>query len=197
MVANTRSVNKPVESVEKEFNYKILKPIEYLNQIGEPEGMLEVGSIQTVPESIGKKWVKEGSAEKIVESKKKSILKNTSGMEVPEGDYFYKATENGGVAPSSFTKMCGMPVDREDLVEIFDNIFNPGDNILFYKSINKEVYLIIIPLKYSTSVGPTHESVDGDFQKHAISFIGEGSVNEDTLKMKLKRILGFIDFDKR
>lgn len=127
----------------------------------------------------------------------KSILKNSEGQEVPEKDYFYKATEKGGVAPVSFTKMCGYPVDREDLVEIFDKVFKPADNFLFYKSGDKEVYLVIVPLKFSTSVGNTHESVDGDFQKHAISFIGEGSVNADTLKMKLKRILGFVDFDKR
>lgn len=197
MAGKNQSVNKPGEEVSKLAKYKVLKPIEYTNEIGESEGMLEVGSIQEVPEVIGKKWVKDGDAEKVVESKIKSILKNTFGEEVPEGDYFYKATEKGGVAPVSFTKMCGVPVDREDLVEIFNNIFNPKDNILFYKSINKEVYLIIVPLRYSTSVGPTHESVDGDFQKHAISFIGEGSVNEDTLKMKLKRIIGFIDYDKR
>lgn len=93
--------------------------------------------------------------------------------------------------------MCGHPVEREDLVEIFDKIFKPSDNFLFYKSDNKEVYLVIVPLRYSKSVGEGHESVDGDFQKHAISFIGEGSVNSETLKSKLKRVLGFVDFDKR
>jgi hypothetical protein len=133
----------------------------------------------------------------VIKAKAKSILKNTAGEEVQERDYFYATGGKVGGAPSTFTKMCGYPVDREDLLEVFNKIFKPADNFLFYKSGNKEVYLVIVPLKYSTSVGDTHESVDGDFQKHAISFIGEGSVNLETLKMKLNRILGFVDFDKR
>ncbi len=154
-------------------------------------------TVKTVDKPVDevKKVVK--PTEEVKKVVKKSILKNTAGEEVPESEYFYKATKDGGVAPDTFTKMCGYPVDREDLVTVFDSIFKPSDNFLFYKSGNKEVYLIIVPLKFSTSVGSTHESVDGDFQKHAISFIGEGSVNIDTLKMKLKRILGFVDFDKR
>lgn len=128
---------------------------------------------------------------------KKSVLKNTAGNEVPEKDYFYAKDGKEGSAPISFTKMCGYRVDREDLLAVFDKIFKPEDNFLFYKSGNKEVYLVIVPLKFSTSVGDTHESVDGDFQKHAISFIGEGSVNLETLKLKLNRVLGFVDFDKR
>lgn len=127
----------------------------------------------------------------------KTIIYNTAGEEVDEKDYFYATKGKVGAAPSLFTKMCGYRVDREDLLEVFNKIFKPEDNFLFYKSGNKEVYLIIVPLKFSTSVGDTHESVDGDFQKHAISFIGEGSVNIDTLKMKLTRVLGFVDFDKR
>jgi len=124
---------------------------------------------------------------KKVASKQVVILKNTSGEDMDVNDYFYN-----GVVPPSFNAICGKPVDREDLVEIFNKIFDPKYNFLFYKTIDKEVYIIIIPLKYSLSVGKDNESLDGDFQKHAISFITEGSVNGDTLKTKLRRILGFV-----
>ena len=89
---------------------------------------------------------------------------------------------------------CGKPVDREDLLEVFNKIFRPEDNVLFYKSIDKEVYLIIVPIKYSTTIGEFNNSSEGDFQKHAISFLTEGSVNIDTLKMKLRRIIPFCKF---
>ena len=129
----------------------------------------------------------------VIEKKvKKTILKNTSGKEVPEADYFF-----GGKAPSSFDKYCGKPVDREDLVAVFNKVFKPEDNFLFYKEVDKEVYLIIVPIKYSTTVGVEQNSLDGDFQKHAISFINEGSVNLDTLKQKLSRIPKFCKFSDR
>lgn len=117
----------------------------------------------------------------------KVVLKNTLGKDVPEEDYFF-----GGKIPSGFFGTCGKPVDREDLVEVFNKIFNPEDNFLFYKAADKEVYLIIVPIKCSTTIGESNNSVDGDFQKHAISFLTEGSVNLDTLKLKLRRILPFV-----
>jgi hypothetical protein len=123
---------------------------------------------------------------------KKTIIKNTAGKEVPEADYFF-----GGKAPASFEKYCGKPVDREDLVAVFNKVFKPEDNFLFYKEVDKEVYLIITPIKHSTTIGEDHNSLDGDFQKHAISFINEGSVNLDTLKMKLSRIPKFCKFTDR
>ena len=124
------------------------------------------------------------------------ILKNTQGVDMKEEDYFYG--ENGkGKAYPTFNKVCGLPVEREDLLEVFNKVFNPKDNILFYKTTNKEVYLIIVPLKYSKTVGKSNESIDGDAQKHAISFISEGSVNTTTLKSKLERIIPFIDFNDR
>lgn len=125
------------------------------------------------------------------------ILKNTLGKDVKPEDYFYAEVGSKSVVPSSFNEVCGQPVEREDLVELFNNIFDVKDNVLFYKTVDKEVYIIIIPLKYSTTVGRMHESVNGDFQKHAISFVAEGSVNNDSLKMKLKRILPFVDFTKK
>jgi hypothetical protein len=123
---------------------------------------------------------------------KKSILKNTLGKEVPEADYFFK-----GVVPSSFAKTCGKPVDRKELVDVFNKTFKPSDNFLFYKVADKEVYLIIVPIKYSTTIGEEQNSLEGDFQKHAISFLNEGSVNLDTLKMKLGKISKFCKFDDR
>lgn len=129
---------------------------------------------------------------------KKTILKNTSGKEVCECEYFF--SEKGpkeGKAQAGFEKICGKPVDREDLIGVFNKIFKPEDNILFYKQADKEVYLIIVPLKYSTSIGGHNGSIEGDFQKHAISFLNEGSVNLDTLKMKLNRIVPFVRYTDR
>jgi hypothetical protein len=120
------------------------------------------------------------------------ILINTSGREVPQEDYFFK-----GTAPSGFIGTCGKPVDREDLLSVFDKVFKPSDNFLFYKALDKEVYIIIPPIKYSTTIGEENNSLEGDFQKHAISFINEGSVNLDTLRMKLDRILKFCKFGDR
>jgi hypothetical protein len=125
-------------------------------------------------------------------AKKKSILKNTSGLEVPEIDYFYK-----GVVPTGFEGTCGKPVDREDLIEIFHKVFNPKDNILFYKQLDREVYLVIIPIKFSDIVGEDNDSVDGSFQKHAISFLNEGSVNVATMRQKLDRIKKFVNYRDR
>lgn len=119
-------------------------------------------------------------------AKKVVIIKNVSGKEMDAEDYFFN-----GKAPSTFNDVCGLPVEREDLVSVFNKVFNVKDNYLFYKTIDKEVYIIIVPLKNSTTVGAHNDSIDGDFQKHAISFISEGSVNPDTLKLKLKRILAF------
>jgi hypothetical protein len=127
--------------------------------------------------------------EKVV---KKIVLKNSLGKDVKEEDYFF-----GGSAPTSFEGTCGKPVDREDLLDVFNKVFKPEDSFLFYKSRDKEVYLVIVPIKYSTTIGEFNNSLEGDFQKHAISFLNEGSVNLDTLKLKLKRILPFCKFTDR
>lgn len=132
-----------------------------------------------------------------VVTRKKAILKNVEGKDMKEEDYFFKKTEKGGKAPDYFNKVCGLPVDREDLLEVFNKVFDKKDNILFYKTTNKEVYVVIVPLKYSTTVVDSNDSIDGDFQKHALSFIKEGSVNTDTMKLKLKRIVPFIKFSDR
>jgi len=126
------------------------------------------------------------------EAAKKITLRTVSGKEVPLSDYFFK-----GTVPPGFINTCGKPVDREDLLDVFNKVFKPEDNFLFYKVVDKEVYLIIVPIKYSTIIGEENNSLEGDFQKHAISFLNEGSVNPDTLKSKLGRILKFCKFDGR
>lgn len=120
------------------------------------------------------------------------ILKNTAGKDMKEEDYFF-----GGVAPKTFNIVCGLPVVREDLIEVFHKVFKESENFLFYKSPIKEVYIIVIPLKNATTVGAENDSPEGDFQKHSISFLSEGSVNLDTLKAKLQRILTFVKFTDR
>lgn len=130
---------------------------------------------------------------KPLEAKVKSvIIKNTQGKEMSVDDYFFK-----GVLPSGFEGTCGKPVEREDLLDVFNKVFRPTDNILFYKQVDKEVYLVIVPIKYSVSVGDFNDSMDGDFQKHAISFLTEGSVNLETLRQKLERIVKFIKYTDR
>lgn len=119
------------------------------------------------------------------------VLKNVFGDDIDEADYFY-AKDGKGKAPSYFNKICGYPVDREELLVVFNRIFKPEHGFLFYKARDKEVYLVIIPLKHAHTVGGSNESLDGDFQKHAMSFIGEGSVNADTLKMKLERVFSTV-----
>jgi hypothetical protein len=145
------------------------------------------GEVGVPAEVIGEAPVTE---KKVAE--KKTIFKTPSGKEVSEADYFF-----GGKAPISFEKYCGKPVEREDLVAIFNKVFNPKDNFLFYKEVDKEVYLIIVPIKYSTTIGEEQNSLAGDFQKHAISFLNEGSVNLETLRMKLDRIPKFCKFTDR
>lgn len=130
------------------------------------------------------------------------ILKNVFGDDMDEKDYFHpniptkEMIEKGIIkttyAPIYFNKEVGFPVDREDLIEVFNKIFNPDDNFLFYKVQDREMYIVIIPLKFASVVGTSHDSLGGDFQKHAISFIGEGSVNLDTLKTKLQKIATFV-----
>lgn len=133
-------------------------------------------------------------AEAVEKAKPAFTLKNTAGKDMKSEDYFYATTPAGYKPTANMKNVIGTPVTREDLVDMFDQIFDPKHGILFYKKIDTEVYIVIIPLAKSTSVGRTHESVDGDFQKHAISVIADGSVNMDSFKMKLKRILPFVKF---
>jgi len=128
---------------------------------------------------------------KVVKKEKKIILKNTRDEDVSQKDYFY-SKDGKDTAHEKFNLMCGLPVDREELLTVFDKIFKPEDNFLFYKVKDKEVYIVIVPLKYASTVGDSNESMEGDFQKHAISFIAEGSVSVDSMKMKLQKVANTI-----
>ncbi|MES2408754.1 MAG: hypothetical protein V4509_00455 [Patescibacteria group bacterium] len=147
---------------------------------------------------------KKAALKSIVATKKdtsKYVLKNVLGEDMDEKDYFYSDNSpeektQGSLVPSYFNKICGFPVEREDLLEVFSKIFHPADNILFYKSQKTEVYTVIVPLKFS-EVGVEEDAISGQFQRHAISFINEGSANLDTLKMKLKRVAASIRYSDR
>ena len=136
--------------------------------------------------------IKDEAVNAVKNPKVEIVLKNTRGEDVPSNDYFYK-----GIVPAGFAGTCGRPVDREDLIEVFHKVFKPSDNILFYKQLDREVYIIMVPLRYATEVGDSEDSLDGDFQKHAISFLNEGSVNIDTMKQKLEKINNFVNYSDR
>lgn len=139
------------------------------------------------------KTADEKTAEVIV---KKPVLKNSRGQEVPVDNYFFAPEGTPAIAPAFFNKSCGLPVDREDLIEIFDKIFKPQDDFVFLKSMNKEVYGVLIPLKY-TSISNKEDSVLGDFQYHAISFVLDGSVNYKKLSDKLKQISTHVAYENK
>lgn len=133
--------------------------------------------------------------------KNKVILKNVFGEDVDQAYYFFpgelrisedkKGPYTTQTAPSYFNRTFGMPItveDRPDLIEVFHQVFKPEKGFLFYKARDRELYLIIVPLKYAKTISRQNDSQPGDFQKHAISFITEGSVNLDSLRMKLTRI---------
>jgi len=140
----------------------------------------------------------------IADAKKKSeknalVLRDVDGDDVDQAEYFFARTEEEVIdkithkvstrtAPTYFNAICGLPVEREELLEAFKLHFPTRKGFLFYKLRDKEVYLVIVPLKYATTISKSNESRPGDFQRHALSFIGEGSVNVDSLKIKLNRI---------
>lgn len=148
------------------------------------------------------KKIQEEAERKAAEEAKKNrlILQDVDGHDVDQADYFFPRIEaeklpDGQIlepttqtAPVYFNKTCGYPVDRDELIEVFLQFFPRKKGFLFYKQRDKEVYLVIVPLKYATTISRSNESRPGDFQRHALSFIGEGSVNIESLKLKLSRI---------
>lgn len=157
---------------------------------------------QQIAQDKKEKEIKEESERKAALDAKKNklILQDVDGDEVDQSDYFHPRLEeeklpNGKVlkptdqtAPEYFNKTCGYPVDREDLIEAFVQFFPRRKGFLFYRKRDQEVYIIIVPLKYATTIKRSNESRPGDYQKHVMSFLSEGSVNIDSLKLKLKRI---------
>ena len=171
------------------------KKVEELKAKAEAKKVADAKKAEAKKEADAKK----AEAKKIADAEakkdaevKKVVLINALGKEVPCEDYFYK-----GIVPPGFEGTCGKAVDREDLLDLFHKVFKPSDNILFYRQLDKEVYIVIIPIKYSTSIGDFNDSIDGDFQKHAISFLSEGSVNLDTMRKKLERINKFVNYSDR
>ncbi len=146
---------------------------------------------------------------KLAESKKSPVvLKDIDGNEVDQADYFWPRTKEEKLpdgktlpvtdqtAPAVFNKQCGLPVDREELIEVFKLIFPKSKKFLFYKVRDKELYLVIVPLTYARTVTSSNEARPGDFQKHGISFITEGSVNIDSLKSKLTKVANHASISK-
>jgi len=157
-------------------------------QLDDLIAVAEAKKIQDVEE----KKIEDEAAKKASSEAKKTqiVLKDVEGNDVDQADYFYSdsETKSKNIAPSYFNKTDGVPVEREDLIEVFNNVFSKNKKFLFYRCIDKEVYLIIVPLKYATTIGKSNESLHGSYQRHALSFIGEGSVNIDSLKMKLAKV---------
>lgn len=154
------------------------------------DDFFEDGEIKTSNSSPVTPGVKVTSTPK-EKAKKKIVIKNPAGEEVSQKDYFY-SSKGEDSAPTWFEKVCGKPVDREDMITVFNKVFRPSDGMLFYKAPNKEVYIVIVPLKHSQIIGLEQDSVEGDCEKHAMSFINEGSVNLDTLRLKLNKIASTI-----
>lgn len=119
------------------------------------------------------------------------VFKDNEGNTADPSDYFFPFIGEDGsnetVCPPYFNDMCGSPVDREDLLEIFWSIFDKKDGYLLYKMVDREVYVVIVPIHLSV-VNVEEGAMPGDFQKHAMSFILEGSVNPTLFKSKLKQI---------
>jgi|GEM_PF-2402483 len=172
------------------------------------DGLIEAEEVKIKAEKEEDK-IKKAEEKKAADAalKTKLILKDVDGDDVDQADYFYprKADEKidgkefkktSETAPAWFNRTCGYPVEREELLEVFNQQFSKKKGFLFYKQRDSEVYLVIVPLKYATTISGSNESQPGDYQRHAMSFISEGSVNIDSLKMKLKRIANHSSISK-
>lgn len=160
------------------------------------EAKQEIAGQQKEEERIRKQNEKQAADDA---KKTQVILQDIDGDDVEQAEYFWPRLEKEKVgdkefpvtdqtAPSYFNKICGFPVDHDELKEVFLQYFPRAKGFLFYKARDREVYLVIVPLKYATTISRSNESRPGDFQRHAISFIQEGSVNVESLKLKLARV---------
>ena len=154
-----------------------------------PKVTKEKGTKATTEKKVAAKKVVTTTTPTPVSVKKEKELKiyDTSGNEMDPVDYFFTPEGEETIVPPYFTQMCGDPVDREDLVKEFDKVFDGEHKFLFYKVRNKEIYVIIVPLKLSI-INHEEDALSGEFQKHAISFIYEGGVNMDSFKRKIKQV---------
>ena len=139
--------------------------------------------------------VKETTPKK--ESKKVLSFVASSGALVPFGNYTYTAHGAEAVEPAPHViKKMGTPVEEDDLLDTFHKVFAAKHEFLFYKEGRKEVYTVIVPLTHVTELGAEEDSVTGECQVHAMSFIMEGSIDADTLTSKLKRIAKNLNYTK-
>jgi len=125
-------------------------------------------------------------------------LFDTLGNQVDIRNYFYVPEGDEDIQiPPYFTKVYGKPVDtdREDVIGVFHKIFRKEDGFLLYKAVDKELYSVIVPIKFS-SLSPQNGSVNGETQVHAMSFISEGGVNPDSLEVVLNKIARNIAYKK-
>jgi len=124
---------------------------------------------------------------KKVKKLKPFSFKDNDGEDADPSLYFFSPEGEETVCPPYFNNMCGKPVDREDLLEEFFKVFDKDDGYLLYKLEDREVYVVIVPIHLSV-VNREEDALPGDFQKHSMSFILEGSVNPTLFKNKLKLI---------
>jgi hypothetical protein len=115
----------------------------------------------------------------------------------PLEDYFF--TEDGA-SPYNFVskqrmKQFGYPVTSDTLLSIFNDKFKPEDGFLLYKEELQDVYIIVVPKKF-TKMSRVNGNVSGDIQIHALSFMGLGSVNIELFKSGLDNIAKNIGYTK-
>lgn len=115
----------------------------------------------------------------------------------PLEDYFF--TESGQ-SPYDFVskqrmKQFGYPVTSDTLLSIFNDKFKPEDGFLLYKEELQDVYIIVVPKKF-TKMSRVNGNVTGDIQIHALSFMGLGSVNIELFKSGLDKIAKNIGYTK-
>ncbi len=169
------------------------------------------GEVETVKVEPKEKTVKVEPKEKTVKVETQGLhitdykvvpqkLKNINGEEVDVKDYFYANGEEESIAPNFFNKALGYPITyeeegREDMIETFSTYFRPGDNFILLKQREKEVYSVLVPLKFAKDIGVHEDSILGDFQIHSMSFVQEGGFNLESFKSKLsliKKNLGYV-----
>ncbi len=129
------------------------------------------------------------------EAKTDFIFQTPDGTDVDPGNYVFPNEEGEVVVSPFFHKVYGYPVDREELIEVFFEVFAPKDEVLFYKKKQNETYTVIIPLA-KASISLKTGAQGGDVQVHSMSFITEGSVNSQTLSLKLAAIAKALKYTK-
>lgn len=131
----------------------------------------------------------------------KQDIRNTLGEEVDLSKYFIPNHENISVAPNYFNRSHGYPISQnefgfEEMIEVFNKVFDVKDGFLLFKQRTKEVYSVLVPLRYAKELNEAEEANAFDYQIHAISFIKEGGFNIQTFENKLKSIKTINGYEK-